>query len=428
VAGGLQPHGGAVGGGEGEASAGNDAQGVALAARILDLQAKIFMPTTTPEVKRVAVAEKGGDNVEILLEGDGYDDALGAAHRALEQEAGVFIHAYNDLFVIAGQATLAEEVVREHPEKGFFDVAYLQIGGGGMAAGVAVWLKKHFPEIRIVGVEGEGQASMAAAVKAGKPVRLEKLDIFCDGNEQVSDAIRLYWERLRCLQEPSGAMGLAGLRKHGADHPFRSATVVACGANMDFGKLSQIADQAGIGGRRRRHVRVRIPERPGSMLRLFDDAFGNHSVTDFQYGKTSPDEAWPVFGFVLSEPEETELKSRLSAAGYEFEGADDSATVRFRAIPCDLTKMQVPVFLEIDFFEREGALRTFLSDGLDDRANLCYFNYRYSGERVGRALVAIEFATSGEASRFRENLPFTGEAYRSCRIVSEHEFAGRPDG
>lgn len=426
------------------ASAGNHAQGVALAARILGLRAKVFMPTTTPEVKRSAVQEKGGTHVEIVLEGDGFDNALAAAHRTLEEENGVFIHAYDDLSVIAGQATLADEIVDQSAGAEPFDVAYLQIGGGGMAGGVGFWLKKHFPGIRIVGVEGDGQASMAAAVRAGRPVSLEDLDIFCDGtavrkageltcricsevidefitvsNEEVSDAIRLYWERLRCLQEPSGAMGLAGLRKDSVDRPFERALVVACGANMDFGKLSQIADQAGIGGRRRRHYRVWIPEQPGSMLHLFDSAFSDHSVIDFQYGKTDESIAAPVFGFVLNSEEESELRGRMASAGYRFEAADESSSVRFRAIPCNIDQMRNPVFLEIDFFEREGALRKFLSDGLRGKVNLCYFNYRYSGERVGRALVAIEFETEAEAKAFRDDLPFMDEAYRRCRILGE---------
>lgn len=426
------------------ASAGNHAQGVALAAGILGLRARVFMPTTTPEVKRSAVADKGGDAVEVVLTGDGYDDALAAAKEAARDSGGTFVHAYDDPLVIAGQATLADEVVLSG--EGPFDVAYLQIGGGGMAAGVAVWLKRFFHGIRIVGVEGEGQASMAAAVEAGRPVRLEDLDIFCDGtavrqagettsricaevidefvtvsNEEVSDAIRVYWEKLRCLQEPSGAMGLAGLRKHAVNAPLGKALVIACGANVDFGRLSLIADQAGIGGRRRRHLRVRLPEKPGSMLRLFEEAFQGHSVIDFQYGKTDRERAWPVFGFALTGAEEAELSARLDGGAYSHEAADESAAVRFRAIPCDPRTMENPVFLEIDFYERPGALRDFLVDVVKGRANLCYFNYRYSGERVGRALVAVEFDSATTADRFRVELPFQGAGYRSCRVLTTEE-------
>ncbi|MEM0964625.1 MAG: pyridoxal-phosphate dependent enzyme [Verrucomicrobiota bacterium] len=425
------------------ASAGNHAQGVALGAKALGLKAKIYMPTTTPEVKQRAVRDRGGDSVEIFLVGDSYDDALAEAKRVAETE-GTFVHAYDDLSVIAGQATLADEVGLSG--SGSFDVAYLQIGGGGMAAGAGFWLKRSYPGIRIVGVEGEGQASMAAAVKAGKPVRLTELDIFCDGtavreageithaicadvidefvtvaNEEVSDAIRIYWESLRCLLEPSGAMGLAGLIKHGKKNPFDRALVIACGANMDFGQLPLVADSAGIGGRRRRHVRVSMPERQGAMLDLFDKAFGGLSVIDFQYGKTSSSQAFPIFGIVLNEKEYGDLSQRLSDGGYEPEWVDGTAAVRFRTIPCDPHTLNHAVFLEIDFYERPGALRAFLENVVKGRANLCYFNYRYSGERIGRALAAIEFEDEKDLTRFREDLPSEGPGYRSVRILSREE-------
>lgn len=425
------------------ASAGNHAQGVALAAKILGLRARIYMPTTTPSVKRAAVLEKGGESVEIVLVGDGYDEALAAAKEAA-REGGVFVHAYDDFEVMAGQATIADEVVLSG--KGPFDAAYLQIGGGGMAAGVATWLKKFYPGIRIVGVEGVGQASMKAACEAGEPVDLDDLDIFCDGtavrragelthqvcsevidefvtvtNEEVSDAIRMYWECLRCLQEPSGAMGLAGLRKHGARHPFERALIVACGANVDFGQLSRISELAGNEGRPRRHVRVNIPEKEGAMLDLFERGLKGLSVIDFQYGKTHMDQAWPVFGFFLSDPELADLLAKLEEEGFEASRVDESASVRFRAIPCEPGTLSHSVFLEIDFYERPGALRAFLEDVVRGKANLCYFNYRYSGERIGRALVAIEFETSVERERFCEDLPFEGSGYRRSRVLPEEE-------
>ena len=425
------------------ASAGNHAQGVALAARILGMRARIFMPKTTPEVKRAAVLDKGGDSVEISLVGDGYDDALAAA-KEYARSGGVFVHAYDDPYVIAGQATMADEIVLSG--QGPFDVVYLQIGGGGMAAGVATWLKKFYPDIHAVGVEGEGQASMAAAVEAGEPVRLEELDIFCDGtavrkageltsqicadvidefvtvsNDEVSDAIRLYWERLRCLQEPSGAMGLAGLRKHMQQGGYRKALVIACGANIDFGQLSRIADLAGIGGRRKRHVRVNIPEKRGAMLKLFDDVFGETSVVDFQYGKVDSAEAWPVFGFVLTESERVVLDKRLLESDYQADWVDNDPSVRFRAIACDPASLAYPIFIEMDFYERPGALLGFLRDVVKGSANLCYFNYRYSGERVGRALIALEFETENQRSEFSRDLPFKGSGYRCCRILTENE-------
>jgi len=160
------------------ASAGNHAQGVALAARKLGTQAILFMPMSTPRMKQLAVKRHGGESVEIRLTGDTYDAASKAAHEAAEADGLTYIHAYDDLAVMAGQGTLADEIVMSGKGP---DVAFLQVGGGGMAAATATWLKKHYPDIRIVGVEGEGQASMAAAIQAGEPVALDKLDIFCDG-------------------------------------------------------------------------------------------------------------------------------------------------------------------------------------------------------------------------------------------------------
>lgn len=424
------------------ASAGNHAQGVALAARRLGIQAKIYMPQTTPAVKLEAVRKHGQDCVQIILQGDSYDVALRLALQESKAQGGVYIHAYDDLHVIAGQATLADEVVMSG--KGPFDVAYLQIGGGGMAAGVANWLKTFYPEMRIVGVEGVGQASMAAAVKAGKPVDLKHVDIFCDGtavsragalpyeicrqvvddfitvsNEEVSDAIRTYWERLRCLLEPSGAMGLAGLMKDGQS--FERALLVGCGANLDFGKLALIADAAGIGTGKRRHLRIQIPEVSGSMLRLLETGLGVLNIIDFQYGKIDPEGAWPVFGLACSDLEYRALTERLTGSGYVFEPVDDCVEVRFRVIPCEASLLRHPLFLELGFYERSGALHDFLHNTVRGRANFCYFNYRYTGERVGRALIGLEFASELARDDFKTSLPTEGEGYRQCRVLKATE-------
>ncbi|QYY34979.1 pyridoxal-phosphate dependent enzyme [Ruficoccus sp. ZRK36] len=426
------------------ASAGNHAQGVALAAQLLGLKAQVYMPVTTPAVKRSAVLRHGGDAVEIILHGDGYDDAYAAALAKAEATGGVYIHAYDDLQVMAGQATLADEAVMSG--EGPFDVAYLQIGGGGMAGAVGNWLKTFYPDIRIVGVEGAGQASMKAAFTEGKPVGLDELDIFCDGtavrkagnttfevcrevlddiitvsNDEVSDAIRVYWERLRCLQEPSGAMGLAGLLKDRAKHPFERALVVATGANLDFGQLARISDAAGIGGGHRRHLRIEIPERPGSMLALLETGLGSLNIIDFQYGKNDSDQAWPVFGLSCSDPEYAALTERLRDGGYAFTEVGSSVEVRYRAIACDARLLTHPLLLELEFYERPGAMHAFLDGTVRGRGNFCYFNYRYSGERVGRALIGIEFESAEVRETFAANLPASGKGYRLCRILEDSE-------
>jgi threonine dehydratase len=239
------------------ASAGNHAQGVALAARTLGVVARIYMPRSTPKVKQAAVLQHGGESVTIHLAGDSYDEAVSAAREDESKSGAVYIQAYDDLKVMAGQGTLADEVVLSG--KGPFDAAYLQIGGGGMAAGVSTWLKTYWPDIEIIGVEGVGQASMKAALLANKPVSLDSVDLFCDGtavkkagelpfeickntlsgietvtNAEVCQAIRTLWEGLRCIAEPSGAMGLAAVLKNRAHLTGKRVFVVLCGANIDF--------------------------------------------------------------------------------------------------------------------------------------------------------------------------------------------------
>ncbi|MCH8310464.1 MAG: pyridoxal-phosphate dependent enzyme [Chloroflexi bacterium] len=210
------------------ASAGNHAQGVALAASRIGVDARIYMPVATPRMKQIAVKLHGGDRVSVVLHGDTYDAAAERALEDVRNSGSVFVHAYDDLGTMGGQGTLADEVVMSG--EGPFDVAYLQIGGGGLAAAVACWLKAYYPNIRIVGVEGVDQASMSTAIQAGKPRQLDYVDVFCDGtavkkvgeltyalcaelvdefitvtNEEVCAAIQLMWETRRCVPEPSGA-------------------------------------------------------------------------------------------------------------------------------------------------------------------------------------------------------------------------------
>ncbi len=424
------------------ASAGNHAQGVALAAASLGIRALVYMPQTTPMVKQRAVRKHGGDLVEIVLSGDSYDEACAAALRQAESDGLVYVHAYDDLQVMAGQATLADEVVMSG--EGPFDVAYLQIGGGGMAAGVAAWLKTYHPEIHLVGVEGAGQASMRAAVEAGETVRLPELDIFCDGtavrragelpfqvcrelidefitvtNAEVSEAIRLYWDRLRCLAEPSGAMGMAGAWQQRERLAGKRVLVVLCGANIDFNRLATIAAEVGEGDRVRHYLRIRIPEEKGSMLTLLNAAFDGIGIRTFQYGKNNETVAWPLFGITTSANERERVLEALRGHGYEFEELEESDEVRHRLIPLRSDLLTAPLFLDLEFHERPGALRSFLRQTIRDRGSFCYFNYVYSGERVGRALIDLDFESDAERDAFTADLRPSGDGYRSCRPLGE---------
>lgn len=421
------------------ASAGNHAQGVALAARALGISARIYMPRSTPRIKQAAVRQHGGEWVEIHLAGDSYDDAVTAARHDEAATRAVYIHAYDDLQVMAGQGTMADEIVLSG--KGPFDAAFLQIGGGGMAAGVSTWLKTHWPAIRLVGVEGSGQACMKAAIAAGQPVALEQLDLFCDGtavrkagelpfqicrqtlseietvsNAQVSQAIRTLWEGLRCVAEPAGAMGLAAVLKQREAWVGKRVLVVLCGANIDFLQLGVIAQSLDSSGGTSRTLRIRIPERAGTMVALLDSCINGLNITDFQYGKTDAADAWPVFTVTADEPGVlASLPARLEAGGFAWQDLTGAADIAFRAIPLRGDLLRYPAFLRLDFYERPGALHDFLARRVTGNANLCYFNYRQSGERIGRALIGLDFPSPYERDALLMTIPAShGEGYRSC--------------
>lgn len=423
------------------ASAGNHAQGVALAARTLGIRARIYMPRSTPKVKQSAVLHHGGDFVEIHLSGDSYDEAVHAAREDEAETGAVYIHAYDDLQVMAGQGTLADEVVLSG--HGPFDAAYLQIGGGGLAAGVSTWLKTYWPEIEIIGVEGIGQASMKAALQAGKPVALDQVDLFCDGtavrksgdlpfricretlsrvetvtNAEVSHAMRALWDGLRCISEPAGAMGLAAVLKDRERLIGKKVLVVLCGANIDFLQLGLIAQSVGAADQASRTLRVRIPERPGAMLELLDACFAGINISDFQYGKTGESDAWPVFTISADDPSLLDaVPAKLDGGGFAWQDLTGALDVTFRAIPLRGDLLKFPAFLRLDFYERPGALHDFLDQRIRGNANLCYFNYRQSGERIGRALIGLDFPSPYEREALMMTIPSHGEGYRLCEAV-----------
>lgn len=425
------------------ASAGNHAQGVALAAQKLGIRARIYMPRSTPKVKQFAVAHHGGDWVEIHLSGDSYDDAVRAAQADSHASGAIYIHAYDDLQVMAGQGTLADEIVLSG--HGPFDAAYLQIGGGGMCSGVSTWLKTYWPNIEIVGVEGVGQASMLAALQQGKPVHLEQLDLFCDGtavrkagelpfqicqntlarvetvtNTEVSMAIRTLWEGLRCISEPAGALGLAAVLKNRKQLVGKRILVILCGANIDFLQLGLIAQSVGLSNQSSRTFRVGMAERPGAMLDLLDQCFTDVNIVDFQYGKSDHQHAWPIFTLNSENADLLdEIPDRLRQRGFTCEDLTGALDVAFRSIPLRGDLLQHPAFLRLDFYERPGALHDFLSTRITHHASICYFNYRQSGERIGRALIGLDFPTAEDRVAMLASIPSHGEGYRLCEPLDE---------
>lgn len=422
------------------ASAGNHAQGVALAARLLGIKAKIFMPLSAPMMKQDSVRRHGGEHVEIILHGDNYNESAEEARAYVAKHNQVYIHPFDDLYTVAGQATIADEIMLSG--QGPFDYAFLQIGGGGMAAAVAAWMKIHNPGIKIIGVEGVDQASMKASIEAGQPITLNSVDTFCDGtavtrpgdftfevcrkyidsfitvtNEEVSGAIQRMWEASRVVPEPSGAMSLAGLLQFAGANPKevqgKKLLCVLTGTNMDFSKLTQIAQRSAIGSHGRRYLRFKIGEEKGGMLGLLDKHFKDVSVSEFLYGKIHDSEAWPVIAVEADPARIEKLEADLHKAGMEFEDVTMDPDIRYRIINYNPALFKDPVLMHVQFPERKGALRDFMRQ-ISGVANVCYFNYAYSGEAIGRAIMGFEFENAGDKAKFMatiEDTPVT------CRPV-----------
>lgn len=433
------------------ASAGNHAQGVALAAKALSCKAVIFMPRSTPEVKQREVLRFGQDCVEIKLVGDTYDDASHAAKIFCEGANAVYVHPYDDLMVMAGQGTMADEIVSSSDAP--FDRAYIAIGGGGLVAATACYLKKRWPNIKVYGVEGIEQASMKAALAEGEPVQLSYVDVFCDGtavrkagentftvcqkyldgvvtvtNDQVCHSIRSLWESIRVIPEPSGGMSLAGFQKHyeaGAIESHEKVLTVISGANMDFAQLGRIANRAGIGTKRRRYLRVPIPEEKGSLVNFLKEIPENISIIDLQYGRIDSNIQYPILGLIGSTEDYTDLDRVLNARGVSAVDVSRDADVDYRIINYMPELFENPLFINIEFPERAGAFLQFMSE-VKNLASLCYLNYSYSGERVGRALVGMEFLTPAERQscldHIEEIITREGAGIRAAREVSDEIF------
>ncbi len=428
------------------ASAGNHAQGVALAAHKLGLKAKIFMPLAAPVMKQEAVQHHGGDNVELILKGDTYNEAGDAAKAYIKETGYTYIHPFDDLYTMAGQAMIADEIINDSElnNSGAFDYAFLQIGGGGMAGAVSAWLKKNWPDIKVIGVEGVDQSCMGQSVTNGEIVTLNTVDTFCDGtavtrpgdltfeickqtidefltvtNEEVSAAIQQLWEAKRIIPEPSGAMGLAGLNQYKETHAKelkgKKILTILCGANMDFSKLALIAGKSAIGAHRRRYYRLELPECEGSLLKVLEAHFIDLSVSEFMYGKIHESKAWQTIAVDAKEDEFNVLEASLNEAGINFSDITLDADIRYKIINYNPALFKYPVFLNVRFPERKGALRDFLRQ-ISTYASICYFNYAYSGETIGRALMGFEFSSKENKDKFMTEIQ---KSVVSCKAIDE---------
>jgi threonine dehydratase len=417
------------------ASAGNHAQGVALAALRLGTKATIVMPRTTPAIKVQAVKRQGG---RVVLHGESFDEAYTHA-RQLEAEKGVtFIHPYDDPEVIAGQGTIGMEILRQHPDP--LEAVFVPIGGGGLAAGVAVYSKFLRPEVKVIGVEPEDAASMAAALASGDRVILNQVGLFADGvavrqageetfrlcrelldevitvtTDEICAAVKDIFEDTRAIAETSGAVSLAGLKRYVEREGQRSQGLIAInsGANMNFDRLRHIAERAEIGEHREALLAVLIAERPGS-YRRFIQLLGKRSITEFNYRYSDPQEAQIFVGVQLSEGEREkhQIIGMLREQGYPVLDMSDNEMAKLHVrymVGGRAPGLEDELIFRFQFPERPGALLKFLN-GLSGSWNISLFHYRNHGADYGRILAGIQ-VPAPERRQLKRSLDELGYPY-----------------
>jgi threonine dehydratase len=419
------------------ASAGNHAQGVALAASRLGCRAVIVMPVTTPQVKVDAVRGRGA---EVVLHGDSYSDAYARALELQAEQQLTFVHPFDDPDVIAGQGTIGMEILRQHP--GPIDAIFVAIGGGGLIAGVAAYVKQLRPEIRIVGVQAADSDAMARSLKAGRRIELGDVGLFSDGTavkkvgeetfrlcrelvdeivlvdtDQLCAAIKDVFQDTRSILEPAGAMAIAGAKawveREGATG--RTLVAIACGANMNFDRLRFVSERAEIGEQREAVFAVTIPEERGS-FRRFCEAVGPRNVTEFNYRIADARRAHVFVGIQIQRrAEAAQIAEGLRAAGFDtLDLSDDElAKLHLRHLVGGHSPLARDERLyRFEFPERPGALMKFLSSMSPDW-NISLFHYRNHGADYGRILVGIQ-VPAGDKRAFRAFLAGLGYAHEDA--------------
>ncbi|MGD2137447.1 MAG: threonine ammonia-lyase, biosynthetic, partial [Gammaproteobacteria bacterium] len=417
------------------ASAGNHAQGVALAARKLGVKALIVMPRTTPSIKIESVRDYGA---RIKLTGDTYDDAYTYAVTHADEKGMVFIHPYDDPEVIAGQGTIALEILREH-ESGIHAI-FVPVGGGGLIAGIAAAVKALRPEIKVIGVEPDEAPCMHSALQRGRRVKLPQVGIFADGvavrqagkepfriarehvdevlivtTDAICAAIKDVFDECRSIVEPAGALAVAGIKQYVETTGIREKTLVAInsGANVNFDRLRHISERAEIGEQREALLGVTIPEEPGS-FRRFCQAVGKRGVTEFNYRYSNPGQAHVFVGVQLQDGdrERHALIQDLHSHDYPVTDLTDSEMAKLHIrymVGGRVPGLGNELLYRFQFPERPGALLRFLLS-MGKRWNISLFHYRNHGADYGRVLVGIQVPAESRRE-FRASLDELGYKY-----------------
>ena len=416
------------------ASAGNHAQGVALAAQRLGCRATIVMPVTTPQIKVDAVCARGA---RVVLHGDSYDEAYHHA-RELEAKGGsTFVHPYDDPDVIAGQGTVGMEILRQHTQP--IHAIFVAIGGGGLISGIAAYVKRLRPEVRIIGVEPEDANAMYQSLKLGRRVKLDQVGLFADGvavkqvgvetfrlcrdlvdevllvdTDAICAAIKDVFEDTRAILEPAGALAIAGAKAYVEHTRVKNETLVAvaCGANMNFERLRFVAEQAELGEKREAILAVTIPERPGS-FKAFCALLGPRNITEFNYRYADARDAQVFVGVqVQGRTETARLVRELRRHGLTTHDLSDNELAKLHVrhlVGGHAPAIENEILYRFEFPERPGALLKFLG-AMSRGWNISLFHYRNHGADYGRVLVGMQVPPA-DKRRFTTFLTEVGYQY-----------------
>ncbi|TVR65772.1 MAG: threonine ammonia-lyase, biosynthetic [Spirochaetaceae bacterium] len=398
------------------ASAGNHAQGVALGAAKLGVHATIVMPRTTPAIKVEAVLAHGA---EVVLVGDSFNDAYAHACDLQKQGGATFIHPFDDPLVIAGQGTIGREILEQLPDTTHI---FVPVGGGGLIAGIALYVKQLRPEVRIIGVEPADSNVMQVSLRAGKRVTLEHVGIFADGvavkqagehtfeiarscvdevitvsTDEICAAMKAVFEDTRSIVEPAGALAAAGVMQGALSRDAR-VVAICSGANMSFERLQQVAERTLIGSGREVLVATAMPERPGALRTFCSDVVGDHAINEFNYRLGDRRNAHLLVGISVSSPEDRDaFFRRMDELGYEHTdlSEDDIAKEHVRHMIGGVAPAAVHEHLyQINFPERPGALGDFLAT-LGTQWNISAFHYRNQASDTGNVLIGFEAEDQG---------------------------------
>ena len=404
------------------ASAGNHAQGVALAAKRLKCEATIVMPVTTPQIKINAVRRLGG---QVVLSGESFSDAWQHTQELIRQTGAVFIPPFEDPDVIAGQGTIGMEILRQHPDP--LDAVFVPIGGGGLAAGIATYIKLLRPEIKVIGVEPKDSDAMRRSIEAGYPITMKDVGLFADGvavkqvgeetfalcrdmldeiitvgTDAICGAIKDIFEDTRIVAEPAGALSLAGLKIYASkkhEHDKHLVAIVS-GANMNFDRLSYVVDRSEIGAEREALLAVTIPERIGS-FRHFIAALGNRNITELCTRTVDPEQARVLLGIkIQGRNDVAEVLADLKEKGFTASDLSDNELAKLHIrhlVGGNAPNVTHERIMRFTFPERPGALLNFI-DAMRTEFSITLFQYRYHGADFGRVLLGFDVAAEQQSA------------------------------